>query len=65
MFNVDNVLSLFTFVVKQLLKIAEREEAAGDKYSEQIKEIALKRSESYAEAVRARMAADKISALLG
>jgi hypothetical protein len=65
MFNVDSILSLFSFVVKQLLKIADREEALADEASKQMKELAVKRGESLAEAVRARMAADKISALLG
>jgi hypothetical protein len=65
MFNVDSILSLFSFVVKQLLKIADREEGRAEEATKQMKELALQRSEAQAEAFRARAAAEKISALLG
>lgn len=64
MFKVDTLLYLFAFIVKQLLKTADRSEEVAQGYQEQIDRLSASKNDAVKESKRARKIADNIENLL-
>ena len=64
MFKVDTLLAVFAFLVKQLLKTANRADENAQSYQRVIDDASHQKNLALNEAKRARTAASKIEALL-
>lgn len=64
MFKVDHLLFIFAFIVRQLVKTAETQDAKAEKHQRQINVLNAKKKAAAAESARANKIADKISELI-